>query len=98
MAALEEDVLGLDVAVEHALRVGVGKRVRHLPGDAHGFLNGQLLLAIQPVAERLSLHHGHDVVKEPGDLTRIVERQDVRVTQVRCRPDLSQEPLGAQRR
>jgi hypothetical protein len=33
VAALEEDVLRLDVAVNHAASVGVSQRVRHLDGD-----------------------------------------------------------------
>ena len=34
VAALEQDVLGLDVAVDHPVPVGVAQRVRHLARDA----------------------------------------------------------------
>ena len=52
---LEEDVLGLDVAMHHALAVGVGQGVGHLARDADGVVDGELLLALEPGAEGFAL-------------------------------------------
>ena len=93
---MEQDVLGLDVAVDHAVLVGVLQRVGHLAGDAHRVLDGQLLLARQPVAQRLALDVGHDVEDQPVGLARVEQREDVRVLEVGGGLDLGQEPLGAE--
>ena len=51
---LEQDVLGLDVAVDDTVRVRVAQRVGHLAADLERVVHGQLLLAGQPIAQRLS--------------------------------------------
>src|SRR5207253_1505501 len=72
LPAGEQDVLWLDVPVHHIVAVGVAQGARHLPGNPHGFLDGQLRFAVQPVEEAvriarevasaLSYAHSHDVV------------------------------------
>ena len=53
VAALEEYVLRLDVAVDHAARVRIAQGVRHLARDAERLVERELLLALQPVAQGL---------------------------------------------
>ena len=48
VAFLQEDVLRLDVAVEHVAAMRVIEGARDLAGDSHRVLQGQLLLAAQP--------------------------------------------------
>ena len=47
--SLEQDVLGLEVAVDDAVLVRVVERARHADRDAHRFVDRQLLLAVEPV-------------------------------------------------
>jgi len=54
-----------------------------------------LLVPVESVTQRLALDVGHDVVEEPVGLTRVVQRQDVRVLQVGRGLDLGQETVGA---
>jgi hypothetical protein len=51
VAVGEEDVLGLDVAVDDAALVGIVAGVGSLPHDATGLVNGQVLLPLVPSAE-----------------------------------------------
>jgi hypothetical protein len=94
-AVVQQDVLGLDVAVHHAVAVGVVERRGHLLGDADGIGHGELLLAGQPVAQGLPFDERHHVEQVAVGLTRIEQRQDVRVLQIGRELDLGQEPLGA---
>ena len=56
---VEQDVLGLDVAVDHALAMRVIERARDLAREPHRVVDRQLLLAVQPIAQRVALHEGH---------------------------------------
>ena len=51
VAAPQHDVLGLDVAVHYAVRVGLGQRVHHVAEDAHRVRDWQRALPGEPVAE-----------------------------------------------
>ena len=95
MSSAQQDVLGLDVAVNHPLGVGIGQRVGHLARDLERGLHGKLDLAPQPVPQALPLHVGHYIVEEPIDLTRVEQRQDVRMAEIGRQLDLAQEALGA---
>ena len=46
----EEDVLGLDVAVNDAPIMRVLQRIRHLPGEDDRLIHRELRLSIEPVA------------------------------------------------
>ena len=54
--------------------VGVAQGARDLLGDAHGFVNRQLLFAVQPVAQRFALDERHDVEKQSAGLAGVVQR------------------------
>ena len=55
VAALQQDVLRLDVPVDHPPAVSVAQGIGHFAGDAERVLDGQLLLPVQSVTERLAL-------------------------------------------
>ena len=81
-------------------------------GNTHGVSNGQLTFAFQSRAQRLAGDQRHHVVQQPGRrpscssgrlrfivrLSRIQQRQNMRMLQSRRSADLAQEALGAQRR
>jgi hypothetical protein len=68
-----------------------------LAGDAQSLRDGQLSLASKAIAQRLPLHEGHHVEERPAGFTGIVQREDVRVREVRRNLDLAQEPLCSHR-
>ena len=84
--------------MNHIVTVGVTQRVRHLAGYLKRVVQGELLFTIEPVAERLALDIGHNVIEESLRLARVVQRQDVRMGESRRGLDLPQEPLGAEYR
>lgn len=101
-AVAEEDALAPDVAVDHALPVGVLKRVGDFGCDADGVVDPELLLAGELVAERLAGCRAR-LVEEPltGALrgcgaTAVVPREDVRVLELGGGLDLLQEAVGAE--
>jgi hypothetical protein len=91
----EQDVLGLDVAVDHVVAVRIGERVGNLPADLERVIDRQLLLPIQPVAEGFAFDIGHDVEEEAASLPRVEQRQDVGMIEPAGELDLPQESLGA---
>jgi len=97
-AVLEEDVLGFDVAMNDATPVRVVERRGDRLGDRHGCVDRELGFPIQLVAERLALDVGHYVVEETVRLTRIEQREDMRVLQIGRRFDLVHEPIAAEDR
>ena len=46
---------------------------------AHAFFDGQLLLAIRALAQRLALDVGHDVTKDAIDTAGVEQGQDERM-------------------
>ena len=60
LTSLEQDVLGLHVAVDHAARMGVLQRMRRSERNAYCFVDGELLLARQACAQRLAVDIRHD--------------------------------------
>ena len=92
---VQQDVLRLDVAVDHSVPMCVVQRVRDLARDPYRLVHTQLRLPVQLLPQRLALDEGHDVVQEPVRRSRIEQRQDVRMLQRRRGLDLLDEPLGA---
>ena len=93
----EQQVLGLDVPMDHAVSVGVLERPGRLGGDPERRVHRELPLAPQPVAERLALDVRHGEPELAGGLARVVDREDVRVLQPGGELDLALEALGAER-
>ena len=94
--SLEQNVLGLEVAVDHAVRVRVVERAGDGDRDADRFVDRQLLLALEPRAERLALDVRHHIEEQPVGVARVEQRQQVRVLEVRGDLDLAEEPLDAE--
>ena len=61
LVAIDQDVLGLDVAVDHAVGMGVPSALRHLADDLHRLVERQLALARQSLPERFAFHVRHRV-------------------------------------
>jgi len=82
--------------MHHAALVRVGQRRCDLVGEPDRFLHRKPGFAVQPVAKRLALHVGHDVVEEPVGFPRVEERQDMGVGKLGRDLDFPDKPLGAQ--
>ena len=89
----EEDVLGLDVAMDHALPVGVLERLRRLTRDADRVRDRERRVSAQALAEALAVHVRHREPELPGRLAGVEYRQDVRMLEPGGRLDLAQEAL-----
>ena len=92
---VQQDVLGLDVAMDHAVAVGVVEGGGHLGRDPDSIAHRELLFAVEPVAERFAFDVRHDVEDGPVHFARIEQRQDVRMLEGRGGFDLLEESLGA---
>jgi hypothetical protein len=93
---LEQDVLGLDVAVDDPAPVGMLQPGRHPGDDAEGRLDRQLDLALEAVAQGLPLHVRHRVVHDAVGHARVEDREDVRVGEAGGEADLAQEAVRAE--
>jgi hypothetical protein len=60
---VQQNVLGLDVAVDNAVSVRVVERVGNLARDPYRFVDAELRLAVQLLADRLALDVGHHVIQ-----------------------------------
>ncbi len=89
----EQDVAGLDVAMDDALTVGVVKSLGHLGGDRHCLVDRELNLRFEPLPKGLALDVRHDVVEKAGRLAGVEQGQDVRMVQAGGDLDLAQEAL-----
>ncbi len=65
MATLEQDVLGLDIPVQHVVLVREAQGIGHLGSDPQRVVEGKLLLSLQPLPQGLPFHIRHDVVRQP---------------------------------
>ena len=98
MALREQDVLGLHVAMDQALAVGVVERVADLPHQTERLRHGKGPLTRESLAQRLALHVRHDI-EGPGRRllggAGVEQGQDVGVLKPRQDLDLEQEALRA---
>jgi hypothetical protein len=95
VAVLEEDVLGLEVAVGEPRRVRVGERVGHVPEQPHRRGDRQRPAAREPGPERLAGDARHRVVRHAAGVARRQERDDVRVAEAGGEQHLAPEALDA---
>ena len=79
VAVLQQDVLRLDVAVNHGAAVRVAQRVGDFARNAHGVVHRQLALAFEPRAQRLAGDERHHIVQQPIGLATVEQRQYVRM-------------------
>ena len=97
VALPQEDVLRLDVAVDHVAAVGVLQGVGDAAGDADGVAHREPAFAAEAVAEGAGLDVGHDVPEVAFILARVVDRQDVGMVEPGGELDLAVEALGGER-
>ena len=71
----------------------VVERLGDVGGEAHGFVDRELLLPLEALPQRFAFHIGHHVVDQAAGLAGIEQRQDMRVLQVGGDPDLTQEAI-----
>ena len=72
MATGEQNIFRLDVAVDDALRVGVGQSVRCLTSDLDRGIDGELALTMDSRPQSLAADIRHQVVKQGFDVTGVV--------------------------
>src|SRR3954468_7197333 len=92
--ALEQNVLGLEIAMDDTLAVRVVERQGEVVERATRFLRLQRALYTQPFGERLTMHVLHHDVDELLYFAEGVHRDDVRVAQPRCHARLTTESLA----
>ncbi len=93
---VDPDVVGLDVAVDDAVRVGVGERVGDLAAGRDHLLRLQPPRgrALQPVGERATGHVARDQTRRARVLEDVVDGDDVAVAaEPRGQPRLTAQPL-----
>ena len=95
VARIEQDVRGLDVAVDDIAAVGVAQGVGDLARDLERVADRELAFTVEALAQGLALDVGHDVIDQAVDLVGIVQRQDVGMVQAGGDLDLTQKPGGA---
>ena len=97
MAATQENVLRLDVAVHDPLVVRVREGIGDLAGDPEGVLERKLLFAVDSRPQRFTLHVRHHIVEHPCRFARIEQREYVGMVQSGGEGDLAKKALGAER-
>src|SRR5437762_1109546 len=96
LSLLEENVLRLEIAMDDVMPVrvveGAGDRCRY----ADRLLDGELLLAIEALSERLAFDEGHDIEQRPvRRLARVEERKEIRMLEMGSDADLGEEAFDA---
>jgi hypothetical protein len=91
-AGLDQDVVGLDVAVHQAVLVGVLQSLQDRHGDAQRTLDRQDAVGAQDVGQGAALAVGHHVVHQPFALAHEVDREGVGMVEPGDRAGLLLEP------
>src|SRR6266480_3116838 len=81
MPFLEQDIGGLDVAMNNAARVGERERVGDLTQYPERFREGKPSATLEPLTQRLAGDVRHDVVEEIPTRAGREDGQNVRVLQ-----------------
>src|SRR5439155_4188030 len=96
--ARQQDVLGLDVAVDDPLGMGERERVGDVARDVQRVFERQPPLPYQAMPQRFSLDVRHHVVEQPVYLPGGKDRHDVGMAEVRGDVDFANEPLTQETR
>ena len=91
---LDPQVARLDVAVDHAVRVGGRQSLRHLPTDTQHLRDRHGFLPMEPLIERLPLEKLHCQEGDAMIFAGIVDADDVIVLELRHHPSFAEKPLG----
>ena len=89
-----QDVGRLDVAMDHAARMGVGQRLDHVVQQLDSFGDGQGALALDRGAQRLARDIGHREPEQLAVFAGMEQRHDIGVRQAGGHLDLSPEPVA----
>ena len=95
---MQQDVLGLDVAVHDIVMMRVVERTRDLPGDRQRLVDAELFVTLQAVAQRFSPHVRLHVPQKTVGLPRIDQGENVGVIEPRGDLDFIDESFGAELR
>src|SRR6185437_15639113 len=98
MSILEQNVLGLDVAVHDAASMSVRERICSLARDANSVCDRKLLVTLQPSAQCLAFHERHHVEQQSVGASRIEQRQYVRMLKIRRELDLLEKSFRSEHR
>ena len=93
----EQDVLGLDVAVQDVVLVGVLEGLCRFAPDPEGVFERELPVARQPLTQALALDVRHGEPELSTRLARVEHGEDVRVLQPGCIADFALEAIGTER-
>ena len=91
-AAREEDIVGLDVAMDDAAAMRVGERARDVLENAHRLAHRERTTR-HACAHRFAIDVRHDEVRQLLRLSRTQHRHDVRMLQRGGEHDLALEPV-----
>jgi hypothetical protein len=92
----ENDIRRLDVTVHDTVGVRIRQSIQDFPTDPKCLVHREHPLARQTLPQSLTLQQGRNVKQEPLGLSRIVQRQDVRMRERGDEIDLAQETFPTQ--
>ena len=81
--------------MDDTVPVRVVQRARDRRRQTHRIVHRQLLLALDPRAQRLALDVGHHIEQQSVGGAAVEEREQIRVLQVRGNLDLAEKALDA---
>jgi hypothetical protein len=95
-AGFQQDVLGLEIAVNDPVLVRTRQRGEDMLRDADGFTQGQLPLTGESLPERLALDIGHRIPELARSFTGIEQGNNVRMLQASDNPDFLNKTFSTQ--
>ena len=93
----EEQVLRLDVTVDHAMLVGILEGLRRLAGDPHRLLHRQLAVSPDAVTQRFAIDERHGEPEVSGGIAGVVNGQYMGVLEAGGGLDLPLKAAWTQR-